>query len=156
LLAATFGLKRIPVSRGINGRAKFTNALFSFKCTKVTSKVTSHMRPKRRRMPLDSKFIRQKEAKELYDKVSKGDDHGVEFPTAEPQLRNIITIAKMKLEVKGFSDDLTADREDEVSDDENKNLTLDNLGEIIRMVKGPLCFRLYDIDPSRGSLKAKS
>ncbi|KAG7161965.1 putative CENP-B N-terminal DNA-binding domain-containing protein 10, partial [Homarus americanus] len=103
------------------------------------------------------------------------------FPTAEPQLRNIITMAN-EVGGEGFSDltaaevqeellgnvgdpftsdeleqlvELQDETEDEVSDDENKNLTLDNLGEVIRMSKA-LSARLYDIDPSLDrSLKAK-
>ncbi|KAG7167106.1 putative Tigger transposable element-derived protein 1-like 287, partial [Homarus americanus] len=103
------------------------------------------------------------------------------FPTAEPQLRNIITMAN-EVGGEGFSDltaaevqeellgnvgdpftsdeleqlvELQDETDDEVSDDENKNLTLDNLGEVIRMSKA-LSARLYDIDPSLDrSLKAK-
>ncbi|KAG7173586.1 Tigger transposable element-derived protein 1-like 118 [Homarus americanus] len=143
-----FGLNESSV-RGIKRRAKdLKHALAS--SAPVTSKVTSHVRDdalikmekalnnwiedlKRRRIPLNSKFIRQK-AKELYDKFSKGDDHGV----GDEQLV-----------------ELQDETEDEVSDDENKNLTLDNLGEVIRMSKA-LSARLYDIDPSLDrSLKAK-
>ncbi|KAG7161266.1 Tigger transposable element-derived protein 1-like 112 [Homarus americanus] len=83
-----FGLNESSV-HGIKRRAKdLKHALAS--SAPVTSKVTSHVRDdalikmekalniwiedlNRRRIPLDSKFIRQK-AKELYDKFSKGDD----------------------------------------------------------------------------------
>ncbi|KAG7167614.1 putative CENP-B N-terminal DNA-binding domain-containing protein 14 [Homarus americanus] len=108
-------------------------------------------------------------------------ESSVRFPTAEPQLRNIITMAN-EVGGEGFSDltaaevqeellgnvgdpftsdeleqlvELQDETDDEVSDDENKNLTLDNLGEVIRMSKA-LSARLYDIDPSLDrSLKAK-
>ena len=103
------------------------------------------------------------------------------FPTAAPELRNIVNMAR-EIDGEGFSDLTSAEVEEEilgnaedpltneelekmvemenetddsVSDDENKNLTLDNLGEVIRMSKA-LTTRLYDIDPSLDrSLKAK-